>query len=104
MLIVLVNANTLIGKKVIGSKALVLGEVESVNLDLITWQVTHLGVGLTEEATNELGFKKPFLSHVEISLPISTVKVVGDVITLDESIRSLKDVVARLGKNSRAHR
>jgi sporulation protein YlmC with PRC-barrel domain len=96
--IVLVNANSLIGKRVIGAKALVLGEVESVNLDVVTWLVTHLGVGLTEEATKELGFKKPFLSHVVISLPVSTVSVVGDVVTLDESIKSLKDVVARLDK------
>lgn len=102
-MMVLVNANTLIGKRVIGAKALVLGDVESVNLDLATWQVTHLGVGLTEDATNELGFKKPFMSHVEISLPISTIKAVGDVITLDESIKSLKDVVARLNKDSWKH-
>lgn len=47
----MVNANSLIGKRVIGAKALVLGEVESVELDVVTWQVTHLGVGLTEEAT-----------------------------------------------------
>lgn len=100
----MVNANTLIGKKVIGAKALVLGEVESVNLDVTTWLVTHLGVGLTEEATRELGFKKPFMSHVEISLPISSIMAVGDVITLDESIKSLKDVVARLNRDERAHR
>jgi sporulation protein YlmC with PRC-barrel domain len=96
--IVLIDASRLIGKKVIGAQAFVLSEVESVKLDVSTWQVTHLGVGLTEEATKELGFKKPFMSHVIISLPIATVSVVGDVITLDKSIKSLKDVVARLDK------
>jgi sporulation protein YlmC with PRC-barrel domain len=94
----LANANSLIGKRVIGAQALVLGEVESVELDFGTWQVTHLGVKLTEDATNELGFKKPFMSSVVISLPITTVSVVGDVITLDTSIKSLKDVVERLEK------
>jgi sporulation protein YlmC with PRC-barrel domain len=93
-----VNANSLIGKRVIGAKAFVLGDVESVELDVANWHVTHLGVGLTEEATKELRFKKPFMSHVVISLPISAVSVVGDVITLDTAIKSLKDVVARLDK------
>jgi sporulation protein YlmC with PRC-barrel domain len=96
--IILVNSSRLIGKEVIGAEALVLGEVERVDVDVKTWQVTHLGVSLTEEATKELGFKKPFMSHVIISLPVATVSVVGDVITLDKSIMSLKDVVARLDK------
>lgn len=38
------------------------------------------------------------MSHVVISLPITAVSVVGDVITLDTAIKSLKDVVARLDK------
>jgi sporulation protein YlmC with PRC-barrel domain len=94
----LVNANKLIGKKVIGAQAQILGEVESVDIDATTWQVTHLGVSLTDAATNELGFKKPFLSHIEIALPITTIKAVGDVIALDESLKTLKDIVDRLDK------
>lgn len=97
-IILILDVNRICGKKVIGVEALVLGEVESVKVDTSTWQVTHLSVSLTEDATKELGFKKPFLSKVIIALPITSVSVVGDVITLDKSIKDLKDVIARLDK------
>jgi hypothetical protein len=38
------------------------------------------------------------MSTVVISLPITAVNVVRDVITLDKAIKSLKDVVARSDK------
>jgi hypothetical protein len=57
------------------------------------WEVTHLHVSLTEETTRELGYKKPFLGSVDVILPISIVKAVGDVISLDKKIDDLRDLV-----------
>ncbi|MEM1659810.1 MAG: hypothetical protein QXR17_01490 [Candidatus Bathyarchaeia archaeon] len=37
--------------------------------------------------------KKPFLGSVEVLIPISIVKAVGDLISLDKKTAELKDIV-----------
>ncbi len=90
----MVNVNTLLGKSVVGADARLIGNVTGVEAELLPiWQITHLHVSLTEEATRELGYKKPFLGSVEVLLPLSLVKAVGDLISLDKKVEELKDVV-----------
>lgn len=90
----MVNVNTLLGKNVVGDDARLIGNVTGVEVELLPkWQITHLHVSLTEETTRELGYKKPFLGSVEVLIPISIVKAVGDLISLDKKIAELKDVV-----------
>ena len=50
-------------------------------------------MSLTDEATRELGFKKPFMGSVTVCVPVSIVQAVGDVITLNKGIKELKDLV-----------
>ena len=83
----------LIGKKVIGANAYMLGEVTGADVDTEKWQVTHLHVSLADEATRELGFRKPFLGSVIVCLPIDLIQAAGDVISLNKSIKELKNVV-----------
>ena len=83
----------LIGKKVIGANAYVLGEVTGADVDTEKWQITHLHVSLTDEATRELGFRKPFLGSVVVCLPINLIQATGDVISLSKSVKELKNVV-----------
>jgi sporulation protein YlmC with PRC-barrel domain len=80
------------GKKVIGARGYVIGEVEGLDLDLSNWQVTGLQVGLTGDATTELGFKRPFLSKVVVIIPSSIVTLVGNFVTLDETIENLESL------------
>ena len=77
---------------VITSDAYTLGEVDGANADISIWHLSHLYVELTKEATEELGFKKPLLGSVTVSLPTSFVKEVGDVITLHKSLQDLKNL------------
>jgi sporulation protein YlmC with PRC-barrel domain len=84
----------LVGKKVIGANAYALGEVTGADVDTEKWQITHLHVSLTDEATRELGFKKPFLGSVIVCLPINIIQATGDVISLNKSINELRNVVA----------
>jgi len=88
-----INIGKLMGKRVIGANAYTLGEVNGAQVDTEKWQVTHLHVSLTDEATRELGFRKPFMGSVTVCLPVSLVQAVGDVITLNKGIKELKDVV-----------
>jgi len=89
-----VNVNILLGKSVIAADARLVGAVTGVEVELMPkWEVTHLHVSLTEETTRELGYKKPFLGSVDVILPISIVKAVGDLISLDKKIDDLRDLV-----------
>jgi len=89
-----VNVNILLGKSVVADDARLVGAVTGVEVELMPkWEVTHLHVSLTEETTRELGYKKPFLGSVDVILPISIVKAVGDLISLDKKIGDLKDLV-----------
>jgi sporulation protein YlmC with PRC-barrel domain len=89
-----VNVNILLGKSVVADDARLVGAVTGVEVELMPkWEVTHLHVSLTEETTRELGYKKPFLGSVDVILPISIVKAVGDLISLDKKIDDLKDLV-----------
>jgi len=58
------KASKMNGTKVITANAYVLGEVDGAEVDTDKWKVTHLDVNLTKEATEELGFKKPFLGSL----------------------------------------
>ena len=88
------NVNILLGKSVVADDARLVGAVTGVEVELMPkWEVTHLHVSLTEETTRELGYKKPFLGSVDVILPISIVKAVGDLISLDKKIDGLRDLV-----------
>jgi sporulation protein YlmC with PRC-barrel domain len=80
------------GMNVITSDAYTLGEVDGAHADINTWNITHLDIDLTKEATLELGFKKPFLGSLTVCLPITAVKKVGDVITLNKTLMDLKNL------------
>jgi sporulation protein YlmC with PRC-barrel domain len=89
-----VNVNILLGKSVVADDARLVGAVTGVEVELMPkWEITHLHVSLTEETTRELGYKKPFLGSVDVILPISIVKAVGDLISLDKKIDDLRDLV-----------
>ena len=83
----------MIGKRVIGANAYMLGEMTGADINTGKWQVTHLHVSLTDDAIRELGYKKPFMGSVIVCLPVSVIQAVGDVITLNKGINELRNVV-----------
>ena len=89
------NPNLLKGRKVIGTEGYILGEVDGLDVDSNIWQAVAFYVSLSEEAITELGFKKPFLRKIVICLPTWLIEAVGDVITLSEPIRNLKDIAEK---------
>jgi len=89
------NPSLLDGKKVVGSEGNVLGEVAGVDININTWQANAFHVTLSDEATAELGLKKPLLSKTTVCLPTQLVKAVGDLVTLKEPVRKLEDIKER---------
>lgn len=91
-MIYLTSVSELTGKQVITTNAFNLGEVEGAEFDPKTWKITDLHVKLTNEAAEELEFKKPMLSHVVVLVPVSVVKAVMHVVTLSNSSEELKNI------------
>ena len=81
------------GKSVVTPEAKIIGTVSGVEIDCLAWKVTHLLVRLTDEMINTLGYKKPLLGHVEITLSVDAVKAVADVVALNKGVEELKGVI-----------
>ena len=88
MVIYLVSFDKLSGKSVICAGGFDLGEINGVEMNTDTWQVTHLHVKLSKPASEDLGFKKRFRSST-VCVPISLVSKVGDNILLNKSLDEL---------------
>ena len=86
----MVEVTRLFWKKAFTSDAFLLGEVESAEVDENTWQITSFYVGLTDEATKMLGFKRPYLGKVHVCLPVSTVKTFQDTAILNQTLQELR--------------
>lgn len=86
----MVNLETLLGKKVIGIGGYILGEVKGASIDTKTWQVAQLHVKLTDNAAEELGFKKRFRSST-VNIPVKMVQAVGDVVNVSPSLKELSE-------------
>ena len=88
----MVEISRLFWKKAYTSDAFLLGEVESAELDMNTWQIKNFYVGLTDEATRMLGFKRPFLGKVIVCLPVSTIKSFQDTAILNQTMEELRNL------------
>ncbi len=88
----MVEITRLFWKKAFTADSILLGEVESADVDMNTWQVTSLFVGLTDEAAGKLGFKRPFLGKVVVCLPVSVVKTYQDTAILNKTMQELRDL------------
>ncbi len=92
---VLISANMLVGKKVVGVNGDAIGEVKDVEFDNSTWKISDLLVKLTDKAASELGFTKisgglgPVTltrGNKTVFMPVSLVASVGDIITVNKTL------------------
>jgi sporulation protein YlmC with PRC-barrel domain len=88
----MVEVSRLFWRRVITSDGFVLGEIESGELDMDTWRLKSFYVGLNDEATELLGFERPFLGKVTVCLPVSTIKAIKDTAVLNKTIKELREL------------
>lgn len=84
----MVSLDKISGKNVIGQGGDDLGEVKGAEVNINTWNVTHLQVKLSSKASESMGFKKRFRSST-VCLPVSMVSAVGDVVTVNKTLDEL---------------
>ena len=88
----MVEISRLFWKKAFTSDDILLGEVESAEVDKNTWQVKNFYIGLTDEATKMMGFKRPYLGKVVVCLPVSTIKSFEDKAILSQTMQELRNL------------
>jgi sporulation protein YlmC with PRC-barrel domain len=81
------------GKKVVGAGAKIVGTVFDVEIDPVSWKVTHLQLELSDEAIEILGYKKSFMGRVDIFLSVDAVAAVADIIGLNKPMTELKEFI-----------
>jgi sporulation protein YlmC with PRC-barrel domain len=84
----LISFEALLDKKVVGAGGYILGEVQGVSIDTKMWQISQLQIKLTDNAAQELGYKKRFGDSV-VNMPVTMVQAVGDVINVSASLKEL---------------
>jgi sporulation protein YlmC with PRC-barrel domain len=88
----MVEITRLFWKKVFTSDNFELGEIHSADVDMNTWQITSLYINLSDEASNKLGFKHPFLGKVVVCLPVSDVKSITDKALLKHTLEHMHNL------------
>jgi sporulation protein YlmC with PRC-barrel domain len=88
----MVEISRLFWKKAYTSDGVLLGDVESAELDMNTWKVTNLYVGLSDEASHAMGFRHPFLGKIVVCLPVESVKTIQDSAMLSKTFAELKEL------------
>ncbi|MDH5771210.1 MAG: PRC-barrel domain-containing protein [Candidatus Bathyarchaeota archaeon] len=75
------------GKEVIDAKADKFGKVSGIEIDCSKWRVTHLRIELDDDTVKPWGYKKPFLGHLQVLIPVNVVAAVSDVVNLKKSLQ-----------------
>lgn len=68
-----------------------VGKLSGAEMDN-KWNITHVYVDLSKEASNELGLRKPILGHITILLKIHMIDVLGEVIKLNKTREELRGI------------
>ncbi len=86
----MVEITRLFWKRTFTADNVFLGELESAQVDPNTWQITSFFIGLSDEATKLMGFKRPYLGKITVCLPATTVKSIGDTAVLNQTMEQLR--------------
>ena len=88
----MVEIGRLFWKKVVTADDFIIGEIESAELDMTTWDLKSFYVSLNDDATKKLGFDRPYFGKVFVCLPVSTIKEIGDFAILSKTFMELEEL------------
>ncbi len=87
---VLVRVDNLLDKKIIGTDGYFVGDMKGLEADTSDWKITHLRVKLSDQAAEEMGFKRMLRRSPMVCIPVSYISAVGDIVTVNKSAAELK--------------
>jgi sporulation protein YlmC with PRC-barrel domain len=88
----MVEIGRLFWKRVVTSDDYVIGETESAELDTVTWQLKSFYISLNDDASEKLGFDRPYFGKIFVCLPVSAVREIGDIVTLNKTFNDLREL------------
>jgi len=76
------NNNVLNGKRIVTQDGRVVGEIESLFVDVESWRVTDLSVKVRKDVLEELKLKRPFIGTQIIRIPTDQISGTSDQVVL----------------------
>ena len=73
-----------------------IGQFKGVWLDVSNWNVSSIIIELDKNVVEELNVKKPMLRSAKVSVPITYVKTIADVVQINTDISGLSAGLASL--------
>jgi len=87
-----------IGLEIMTADAMVIGDVEGVGVDVKTWKVPALKVGLKKGLEEPLGIKKPRFGSTTIYVKSEGVESISDMITLNRELEKVPEILMQSEK------
>ncbi|MDH5267133.1 MAG: PRC-barrel domain-containing protein [Candidatus Bathyarchaeota archaeon] len=73
------------GKEIIDAKADKFGKVIGIGIDCSEMRVTYLRIEVDDDIVKLWGYKKPFLGHLQVLIPVGVISVGRDVMNVKKS-------------------
>lgn len=91
------------GRTVIDSGGAVVGAVDDVLVDGVSWRVDAFRVRLRREAADQVGVRQRLFREANVIVPIGLVHAAGDAIILNVELGSLRELDAARDISPPAH-
>lgn len=90
------SVSALIGKKIYTCDQQIVGSIDSVDIDTLSWKVHSFSVKLDKSAHDLLGIKKGlgFMSKSVTGITVNHVSTVAEIISLTLNMDQVRDVVS----------
>ena len=86
----------LMGKKVMGQQAKLLGDVCDIEFDEKTMMIKKICVQIKDDVAEEIGLDKSRLrGSIKIDIPVTLIKAISDVVMLDRSVKELGTIAVK---------
>jgi len=95
------NISELYKKDIMATDGRVLGTLEGVAIKK-DWTVSGLTVKINNDSIKDLGKRKPFLGSLRMDIGTKHIKVMGDNIMLNKSIKDLGELLTKYHENNDA--
>jgi len=82
-----------IGLEVLSGDARVIGTVEGVGVDVTSWRVPVLKIGIKKGMEESLGIKKPRFGSTTIYVRTEEIESISDMITLKPELENSKEAI-----------
>ena len=90
------KSGDIIGKKVLGNEAQILGKVSDIQFDTNTWNISDICIDLEKNVVETMGLQKPRLGGIKANIPVTEINAISDVVSLRKSAAELKGIARKV--------